>query len=216
VSQRLSDYLTQETTDYLEQLDRLLMAPGSPDPDSLLRLARGVRGSAQMAGMETIAAVAERLEDAGRSVLSNNIIWSEEIRQLAIHTVRDLKVLVRALNRWGPAEEARVRAAILRWDEKDAPDPDPVPVSALFYDDAGPHVVGSVETEDGGDEVEGDPVPVDALLLRGEGALREALGLRPEIEGLLPDGAPGELRLRLAELFDLLELALSTAERPTG
>ena len=109
MSQRLSDYLTQETTDYLEQLDRLLMAPGAPDPGSLLRLARGVRGSAQMAGVETIAAVAERLEDAGRSVLSNTIIWSEDTRQLAIHTVRDLKVLVRALNRWGPAEEASSR-----------------------------------------------------------------------------------------------------------
>ena len=211
MSQRLSDYLTQETTDYLEQLDRLLMAPGAPDPESLLRLARGVRGSAQMAGIDTIAAVAERLEDAGRSVLSNTIIWTEETRQLAIHTVRDLKVLVRALNRWGPEEEARVRAAILRWDEMEGADPDEVvPISSLFYDDAGPHEIPPAQAEGA------EAVPVDMLFLRGEAALREALRLRPEIEALLPAGVPLELHLKLAELFDLLELGLSTVGRPGG
>ena len=212
MSQRLSEYLTQETTDYLEQLDRLLMAPGAPDPEILLRLARGVRGSAEMAGVETIAAVAERLEDAGRSVLSNTIIWSEEIRQLAIHTVRDLKMLVRALNRWGPAEEARVRAAILRWDEKDAPEEqEVVPISTLFYDDAGPHVLSGAS-----DPESSEAVPVDMLLLRGESALREAMRLQPEIERLLPAGVPLELHLKLAELFDLIELGISTVGRPTG
>ena len=211
MSQRLSDYLTQETTEYLEQLDRLLMAPGSPDPESLLRLARGVRGSAQMAGVETIAAVAERLEDAGRSVLSNTIIWSEDTRQLAIHTVRDLKVLVRALNRWGPAEEARVRAAIVRWDEKDGAEPEVVPIDSLFYADAGPHTVaGPVDAESA------EVVPVDMLLLRGEKALREAIRLRPEIEQLIPAGVPLELHLKLAEMFDLLELGIFTVARPKG
>ena len=39
------------------QLDQLLGSPSAPDPESLLRLARGVRGSAQMAGLETIAGV---------------------------------------------------------------------------------------------------------------------------------------------------------------
>jgi HPt (histidine-containing phosphotransfer) domain-containing protein len=212
MSQRLSDYLTQETTDYLEQLDRLLMAPGAPDPESLLRLARGVRGSAQMAGIETIAAVAERLEDAGRSVLSNTIIWSEETRQLAIHTVRDLKILVRALNRWGPEEEARVRAAILRWDEKEGADAsEVVPISSLFYDDAGPHVVAEA-----GQPESAEAVPIDMLFLRGEAALREAMRLRPEIEALLPAGVPLELHLKLAELFDLVELGISTVGRPGG
>ena len=114
MSQPLSDYFAQEAGEYLDQMDALLAGSDRPDPVRFFRLARGVRGSAQMAGVETIAAVAERLEDAGRSVLSNTIIWSEDTRQLAIHTVRDLKVLVRALNRWGPEEEARVRAAILR------------------------------------------------------------------------------------------------------
>jgi len=209
VSERLSDYLTRETTDYLEQLDRLLMAPGSPDPETLLRLARGVRGSAQMAGVETIAAVAERLEDAGRSVLSNTIIWTEETRQLAIHTVRDLKVLVRALNRWGPAEEERVRAAILRWDEKETPGLEEVPIASLFYDDAGPHIVGGA-----GDAESADAVPVEMLLLRGESALREALRLRAELEQLVPAGVPLDLHLKLDELFDLIELGLSTAGRP--
>jgi HPt (histidine-containing phosphotransfer) domain-containing protein len=192
VTQRLSEYLTRETTDYLEQLEQLLASSGAPDPESLLRLARGVRGSAEMAGMETIGSVAERLEDAARSVLSNTIVWSEEIRQLASQTVGDLKILVRALNRWGPGEEARVRAAILRWDEAEMADGEVVPISSLFYDDEGPHVL---------DEV----VPIGTLLFTGEAALREALRLRPELERLTAAGPGPELDLLLAELFDLIE-----------
>ncbi|MBW3631226.1 MAG: hypothetical protein KY464_18315, partial [Gemmatimonadetes bacterium] len=174
-------------------------------------LARGVRGSAQMAGVETIAAVAERLEDAGRSVLSNTIIWSEDTRQLAIHTVRDMKVLVRALNRWGPAEEARVRAAILRWEDQDGGEAEVVPIESLFYQGAGPHTVGGPV---GAESAE--VVPVDMLLLRGEKALREAIRLRPEIERLIPAGVPLELHLKLAEMFDLVELGISTVSRPKG
>lgn len=212
MSQRLSDYLTRETTEYLDQLDRLLSLPGRPDPEHLLRLARGVRGSAQMAGLETIAAVAERLEDALQSVISNTIIWSEEIRLLGVQTVRDLQILVRALSRWGPEEEARVRSAIHRWDEIGSGEAGGVvPISALYFDDSGPHVVAEATTR-GADEV----VSIDDLLLRGEPALREALRLRPEVEALLGHGSQADLKARIAELFDLMELALPTGSRPAA
>ena len=75
MSQRLSDYLARETTDYLDQLDALLAAPAAPEPEGLLRLAQGVSGSARMAGFDTIAGVAERLEDAARSLLSRHVSW---------------------------------------------------------------------------------------------------------------------------------------------
>jgi HPt (histidine-containing phosphotransfer) domain-containing protein len=203
MSQRLSDYLARETTDYLDQLDALLAAPAAPEPESLLRLAHGVRGSAQMAGFDTIAGVAERLEDAARSVLSHHVSWSGEIRALAIQTVRDLKLLVRAVNRWGPQEEARVRAALERWDELEHGDDEGVvPIASLFHDDDGPHVVAGA-TVAAGDAV----VPIESLLLRGEGALREALRLRPELERLLRDVPPDAASL-LSELFELIELAL--------
>lgn len=210
MSQRLSDYLARETNDYLEQLDHLLASPAAPDPEALLRLVRGVHGSAQMAGLDTIAGVAERLEDAGRSVLSNNIVWSAEVRELAVQTVRDLKILVRAVNRWGPEEEARVRAAINRWDELDSTDEDVVPITSLFHDDAGPHIV-AVTSAPGADAV----VPIEALLLGGEAALREALALRPELQRLLRE-RDGDAERLLAELFELIELALPRAAAAEG
>lgn len=205
MTQRLSEYLARETSDYLEQLDRVLAPPAVPDPEELLRLARGVRGSAQMAGIETLARVAERLEDAARAVLSRSLVWSEEIRRLAIDTVRDLQILVRALNRWGPEEEARVRAAIHRWDDRDA-DADgaePVPIASLFPDGPGPHVL-SVPPR-----VEEGVVPIQALLVHPGDALREALALRPEIERCLSRGDPARLRSHITELFDLLQAAAS-------
>ena len=209
MSQRLSDYLARETNDYLDQLDQLLDSPSAPDPETLLRLARGVHGSAQMAGLDTIAGVAERLEDAGRSVLSNNIIWSAEVRNLAIQTVRDLKILVRAVNRWGPEEEARVRAALERWDELEAADDDDVvPITSLFYDDAGPHIVTAAESGAVADAV----VPIESLLFRGESALREALRLRAELEGALRE-RPADAGPLLAELFELIELGLPDGAR---
>ncbi|MEX0911907.1 MAG: Hpt domain-containing protein [Gemmatimonadota bacterium] len=210
----MNEYFASEATEYLDQLDRLLALPGMPDPEAFLRLATGVRGSAQMAGAETVAGVAERLEDAARSIVSRNIAWSEEIRLLAHQTVEDLNLLVRALNRWGEEEERRVREAIVRWEELDdngeGGDADPeesqvVSIDELYFDDSGPHILGG----DGA----GAPatVPVDALLLRGEAALRAALALRPEFDRAASGGESAPpLPSLVDELFDLLELGLTS------
>jgi HPt (histidine-containing phosphotransfer) domain-containing protein len=208
MSQRLNEYLAREAGDYLEQMDRLLSGSDPVDPEQLLRLARGVRGSAQMAGAEAIAALAERLENAARSVVSQTIPWNGEIRERALQTVRDLQQLLRAVNQWGPEEEARARAAVERWDDLDPRADGPreeeaeiVPIASLFYDDAGPHVLG------GPGVAEAEVVDIGTLLFRGEGALREALSMRSELDALL--ASQTEARQRVAELFDLIELGLS-------
>ncbi|HEV2149788.1 MAG TPA: hypothetical protein VGR37_20475, partial [Longimicrobiaceae bacterium] len=54
-------------------------------------------------------------------------------------------------------------------------------------------------------------IPIESLLLRGPAALREALALRPTVEGLAAGASP-ELRDRIAELFDLVRLGV---EEPT-
>jgi hypothetical protein len=154
-----------------------------------------------MAGVETIGRVAERLEDAARSVASRNVVWSDEIRRLAIATVKDLQLLVRALNRWGPDEEARVRAALERWEDHDAT---VVPLSARYYDDAGPHVLSEPDLA--------DVVPARSLQFEGADALREALRLRPRVDAALEQ--PAELRPLLDELFDLLDLATPPVAGP--
>lgn len=203
MSQRLSEYLTQETTDYLDQLDRLLSESDEVDAEYLLRLTRGVRGSAEMAGLETIASVAERLEDAGHSVQANAIVWSEEVRELALQTVRDLKILVRALNRWGPDEEARVRSAIHRWDELDTGDEGIVPIESLLVEEPD---AGTAAGTDVGDE-EG-VVPISDLLLAGDAALRAALAMQPSVEEMLRQADSPELAERIQQLFQLLQAAL--------
>jgi hypothetical protein len=62
----------------------------------------------------------------------------------------------------------------------------------------------AMQTDDG-------VIPIETLLLRGPAALREALALRPTVEGLAAGASP-ELRDRIAELFDLVRLG---TEGPT-
>jgi HPt (histidine-containing phosphotransfer) domain-containing protein len=115
VSQSLSDYFVLEANEFLDQLDALLAGGGTPDAERFFRLARGVRGSARVAQEEPIAAVAEALEGAARALQERTLAWSEETRALAVRTVDDLRVLVRARGRWTPAEDARAREAAARW-----------------------------------------------------------------------------------------------------
>ena len=68
MSQPLNEYFVQEAGEYLDELDALLARSGTPDAAEFFRLARGVRGSAQIAGAQPVAQVAEGLEDAARAL----------------------------------------------------------------------------------------------------------------------------------------------------
>jgi chemotaxis protein histidine kinase CheA len=216
MSDRLHEYFAAEATEYLDRLEQLLSTPGPPDLEQLLRLARGVRGSAQMAEADTLVAVAERLESGLRSVQAEHVTWSEELRALSAGTVADLKVLARASSRWGREEEARVRQALERWDSSDRSEgslatPAVVDVATLFYDDEGPHILTPDQPETTKSMNNGGaagPVPIETLLLDRDGALREALAMRQEIEqALRSDGGNGALQQAVGELFELIEYA---------
>lgn len=224
MSERLHEYFVSEATEYLDQLEALLALPGRPDLDQLLRLAHGVRGSAQMAGAETLAMVAERLEDGVRSVQAHHVVWSDDIRQLSAQTVADLKILLRASNRWGALEEVRVRQAIDRWSEAE-PSSDwrhgrsmgqaEMPIEQLFYDDAGPHVLTPDDHEMTETPPYPTPVPVETLLLDPADALTESLSLcRALVRRVtaLP-GADGDLVATVWELQELLEIAVTGGSR---
>jgi HPt (histidine-containing phosphotransfer) domain-containing protein len=236
VSDRLDRYFAQEATEYLDQLDEELAGEGrAPDLAQLLRLVRGVHGSARMAGAESVARVAERLEAGIRLVQGGQVAWSDDVARLSRQTVADLKVLVRASGRWSAMDDGTVRRAIERWNELDAGEggelrmtwqealPDPtrgrpgaampeVAIESLFFDDGGPHVLnndgeGAMNQPGGGGG--GQPVPIETLLLDATGAAREAVAMRDDIERLLR-GVPGadvELGPVMRELFELLEIA---------
>jgi HPt (histidine-containing phosphotransfer) domain-containing protein len=118
MSQPLSDYFAQEAGEFLDHLDALLARPDAPDPVEFFRQARGVRGSAQIAGAEQVARVAERLEDGARALRDGLLQWSDEVRDRARRTVEDLRVLVAAHERGG--DDARAGEAAARWDGVDA------------------------------------------------------------------------------------------------
>lgn len=228
----LDDHFAAEAREHLEQLEGLLALPQRPDAEQLLRLATAVRGSAERAGSRTVASVAERLEDAARSILSGNIAWSDEVRSLAAQTVADLKLLMRALNRWGAEEERRVRTAIDRWDEHGSaagaeeeregeqelpmltgspaagqapgggePSQAVIPITSLFYDDPGPHLLGQ--------DQDAAVVPITSLEYDPDGALRAAAALREAFDAIAHGDAVPERPLidLVDELFGLLDLA---------
>lgn len=115
MSQPLSQYFAQEAGEFLDQLDQLLAGPDAPDPVRFFRAARGVRGSAQIAGAAPVAAVAERLEDGARALRDGVLAWSAEVRERVRETALDLRALVERHGRWDDADHARARAAAERW-----------------------------------------------------------------------------------------------------
>ena len=113
--QPLREYFALEAGEFLDQMDALLAGSDRPDAVQFFRLARGVRGSAQLAGAEAIAEVAERLEDGARALRDGVLEWTPEVRERAQRTAEDLRALVAPHGEWGPEEEERARAAAERW-----------------------------------------------------------------------------------------------------
>lgn len=183
MSQRLNDFLAREAGDYLSRMTRLLTGSGRPDPAELSRFAHGVRGSAQMAGATRVAELAERLESQLRALLGGEVEWEEAVRERLLRGVADLEELL------GGGD-----AAI-------------IPISDLFHDDEGPHVMIPPPGEAPDATVRG----IDELLYAGPAALAAAESLRPELSAAVREGESARAQDLLDELFDLIRLAASPA-----
>jgi len=116
MSQPLNEYFAREAGEYLDELDALLARTDAPDAAEFFRVARGVRGSAQIAGVHAVARVAEGLEDAARALRDGALQWSGDVSGRARDTAADLRALVAAAGRWGEAEDRRAQAAAVRWE----------------------------------------------------------------------------------------------------
>jgi chemotaxis protein histidine kinase CheA len=238
MSQRLNEYFVREAGEYLEQVAVMLGENGAPDSEQLVRLSRGVRGSVQMAGAGGLALVTEKLESSARALHGGQALWSEQFRTLFLDTIAEVKSLLGAVEEWSDAERERVRSLLARWESNErAPavevaagsgeaESRVVPISSLFYDDAGPHVIAaaaakadsgagagqdSAAGQDSTDGADGN-VPIDSLLLRGAAAARAALALRSSVDRLVASGADvSDLAPLHEEIFDLLELSIADA-----
>lgn len=146
---RLLDFFTLEASEYLTRLESLVTQHGLQPSDAaqLAAAARGLRGSATMAkatGISTLANTVERI--AGR-VVQGAIEWEPELQRSMVSAIEDLKLVIRSVRNWGADQDARVEQSLRRL-ARYAPPPATertedliVPISQLFYNDDGQHVV---------------------------------------------------------------------------
>ncbi|HYH81827.1 MAG TPA: Hpt domain-containing protein [Longimicrobium sp.] len=116
MSQPLNEYFAREAGEYLDELDALLARADAPNAAEFFRVARGVRGSAQIAGVHAVARVAEGMENAARALRDGSLQWSDDLGGRARETAADLRVLVAAAERWGTEDDLRAQGAAARWE----------------------------------------------------------------------------------------------------
>lgn len=261
---RLLDFFTLEAAEYLSRIEAAI-AGETTDVAALHAGARGLRGSATMARSTPIANIAGRLETIAAKISSRELELSYPLQRLIAATSETLNTLVRSVRSWTSAQNEMARRAL---DELDtyAPggDSEPedviVPISQLFYSDAGPHILevastarttfeqrlrekqtratplrpipapplpatqaparsglrgaalrdalGSSIAQMRSIERPGEPpaqqiVPIQALLYRGDAAVKRSQELRAQILGAKSPPS----REVIAELCDLVELA---------
>lgn len=114
----LLDFFTLEASEYVEQLDALVSraAAAPPEPEAFARGARALRGAATMAKVTGIATLASSLERLAKQVKDGSLSWDAATRGVAISTIDDAKILIRAVRSWGSAEDARVAERVAEID----------------------------------------------------------------------------------------------------
>jgi chemotaxis protein histidine kinase CheA len=142
---RLLDFFALEAAEYLSRIESAI-ASDRADIAALGSGARGLRGSATMARSTPIANLAGRLETIAQRISAGQLTYDGELRRVIAAAVETLATLVRSVRVWAPEHTERARRAL---DELDSFAPGAehrtddviVPISELFYSDAGPHIV---------------------------------------------------------------------------
>src|SRR2546421_12293173 len=91
----MTDFFALEAGEYLDRLDGLLQAPATPPADELVRLARGLRGSALMASQQPIARAAMGFEELARGLRGGRRHWGAATKQNAERALDDITIFVR-------------------------------------------------------------------------------------------------------------------------
>jgi hypothetical protein len=103
------DYFVLEGSECVERLDGLLARAASvaPDADAFARDARTLRGSATMAKVRGIPDIAGALERIAKGLRDGTVPWTPQLRGALVAAVDDLKILIRAVRKWGGVEDGR-------------------------------------------------------------------------------------------------------------
>src|SRR6266567_567074 len=229
----MSDFFALEAGEYLERLDGMLAKGDSPSADEIVRLARALRGSALMANQPAIARAAAGLETLARAVKEARRPWDQNIRQIAIRAVDDLKIFVRRAASWTEADTAKAEALGAQLEQLAGRPSTPVRVveppgldagARAFVAREGAAIAGALERA--AQALRANPRAHDPLQhvmralqpLRGLAALTDLPPLPDLLEGI--ERAIGELSrsgleppTNLGELFQVAGSAIARAAR---
>jgi chemotaxis protein histidine kinase CheA len=106
------EFFVVEASGYIDGLDTLIASagPAGPDREALVRLARSLRGNSMMYRQAGISRVASALERTARALRDGSLAWGPAPSAALVGAVDDLRILVRAVRAWGPADDERARA----------------------------------------------------------------------------------------------------------
>ena len=146
---RLVGFFRSEAQSQCEQLVTTLASGLTPTPAELaaaLSHARVTRGSAAMAGLIEISAVAGHLERILKALHARRLAWTAVLADTVLTAASGLLDLVEAVPAWGAELENRARALTAelgRYDvgRRSAEAELIVPIGRLFHSDSGPHVL---------------------------------------------------------------------------
>ena len=108
----LLDFFVLEASDYVDRLQRLATTDELQGPDSatLLKLARGLRGSAVMARLTSFAEAASGLERGARLLNEGRIAWTPALAVAMTESIADLRGLIPMARLWGDSHDERARS----------------------------------------------------------------------------------------------------------
>lgn len=147
--QRLVGFARAEALAACERLVAALAsiaAPSSLELAAALSHARVVRGSAAVAGLIEISAVAAHLERILKTLHGRRLAWTAVLADTVRTAAGGLLDLIDAIPAWGPAPEHRARALAVELGRYDVGRRSPqteliVPIGRLFHSDSGPHIL---------------------------------------------------------------------------
>lgn len=106
------EFFILEASDYVEQLDGLLLGggPNGPDAVAVQRTARALRGTATMAKIPSFAELASGVEGIGRAIQDGAVQWGPALGGALVAAIDDLKTLLHSARTWSPADDKRAIA----------------------------------------------------------------------------------------------------------
>ncbi|MBA2688719.1 MAG: hypothetical protein H0U64_11510 [Gemmatimonadaceae bacterium] len=148
--ERLFDYFTLEANEQLSILEEEASRDTLPDVGRFITAARRLTESAQMARLTSLAEIASGIEKIARNVIRNNVPWTSELRAAVRGGLAELRVSVARVKELDEGDYIRLRGhsrEVMTFTREEVPTAALIPISALFFDDAGPHIVRLAHSE---------------------------------------------------------------------